>query len=156
MFLNQLGSGDFNNETLSGTTLGSRTLMTGMQGADVKAYQELLMKYFAKKGVKALPRWKADGDFGTETMNWTVKLKKELGLSPSGIMTASDIDKLKSSMTPADRNANTTVVSNSSKAPESNPDPISDQSFVAKYGMYMFIASGLALASVMLMPKKAR
>lgn len=147
MFLNQMGAGDFNNETLGSTALGSRTLASGMQGADVTEYQKLLIEYFKMKGENALPRFGADGDFGSETMNWTVKLRESLGLSPSGIMTASDIEKLKSSLgvsASADRQAKTTVISNSSK-PTVKAYPSSGPSFVSKYGMYIVAASAVAL-----------
>lgn len=59
----------------------TRSFITvGDKGADVKAWQVRLQNWNAD----ALPRFGADGDFGDETREWTVRFMREVGLiSPS-------------------------------------------------------------------------
>lgn len=59
--------------------LGSRLLKRGTTGADVKAMQELLMQLGY-----ALPRYGADGSFGTETEAAVKAFQKAEGLEVDG------------------------------------------------------------------------
>ena len=60
-------------------TLGSRLLKKGMKGADVKTLQNLLLQLGFK-----LPRYGADGDYGSETEAAVQAFRKKYGLAPSG------------------------------------------------------------------------
>ena len=62
-------------------TLGYRTLRNGDEGQDVKELQKLLMK----AGYK-LPKYGADGDFGTETLNAVKEFQKANNLTVDGIV----------------------------------------------------------------------
>ena len=57
------------------------TLKKGSKGASVKEMQQLLIK----KGYK-LPKYGADGDFGTETLNAVKQFQKDKGLKVDGIV----------------------------------------------------------------------
>ena len=59
--------------------LGSRQLMEGSTGSDVKAMQELLMQLGYK-----LPRYGADGDFGSETLAALTAFQKDHGVKTDG------------------------------------------------------------------------
>ena len=59
--------------------LGSRLLMKGMTGNDVKAMQELLLQLGC-----VLPKYGADADFGAETERAVVAFQKKLGLTADG------------------------------------------------------------------------
>ena len=59
--------------------LGSRTLLKGFEGSDVKELQELLLKLGY-----ALPKYGADGKYGAETMSAVKKLQKAEGLTQDG------------------------------------------------------------------------
>ena len=61
-------------------TLGDRTLKKGSKGTDVKALQEFLMQLGY-----ALPRYGADGEFGTETEAALKKLQAKAGVKQDGI-----------------------------------------------------------------------
>lgn len=60
-------------------TLGSRLLRKGMEGGDVKTLQELLMQLGY-----ALPKYGADGDFGSETLEAVKAFQKAEGLEVDG------------------------------------------------------------------------
>lgn len=60
-------------------TLGSRLLKKGMEGSDVKALQELLLQLGYD-----LPRYGADGDFGSETEATVKAFQKDEGLEVDG------------------------------------------------------------------------
>ncbi len=60
-------------------TLGSRLLKKGMEGADVKAMQELLLQLGYK-----LPKYGADGDFGSETEAAVLAFQKAEELEEDG------------------------------------------------------------------------
>ena len=60
-------------------TLGSRLLKKGSTGSDVKALQELLMQLGF-----ALPKYGADGDFGSETETAVKAFQKAAGLNVDG------------------------------------------------------------------------
>ena len=59
--------------------LGSRQLTKGMTGNDVKAMQEMLMRLGY-----ALPKYGADGDFGSETERAVIAFQKKQGLTADG------------------------------------------------------------------------
>ena len=59
--------------------LGSRLLRKGMEGSDVKALQEALMKLGYE-----LPDYGADGEFGTETKNALMDFQRDEGLEVDG------------------------------------------------------------------------
>ena len=59
--------------------LGSRQLVKGSVGADVKAMQELLMQLCYK-----LPAYSADGDFGDETLAALTAFQKDHGVTADG------------------------------------------------------------------------
>lgn len=75
--------GDFMEAGLG--ALGDRTLRRGMKGPDVTELQNKIIAYFAAKGVDAMPRFGADGDFGGEGETWVKKFQAEKGLSADGI-----------------------------------------------------------------------
>ena len=60
-------------------TLGSRLLKKGMEGADVKAMQELLLQLGY-----GLPKYGADGDFGSETEAAVLAFQKAEELEEDG------------------------------------------------------------------------
>ena len=60
-------------------TLGSRLLKKGMEGSDVKALQELLLQLGYD-----LPRYGADGEFGSETLEAVKAFQKDEGLEVDG------------------------------------------------------------------------
>ena len=60
-------------------TLGSRTLSKGCEGSDVKKLQELLLKLGYE-----LPKYGADGDYGSETVAAVKKFQKSEGLTQDG------------------------------------------------------------------------
>ena len=59
--------------------LGSRLLKRGMEGSDVRALQEALMKLGYE-----LPDYGADGEFGTETKDALMDFQKDEGLEVDG------------------------------------------------------------------------
>lgn len=59
--------------------LGSRLLKKGMAGADVKALQELLLQLSY-----VLPKYGADGEFGSETEKAVIAFQKSEGLEQDG------------------------------------------------------------------------
>ena len=61
------------------TVLGSRQLVKGTTGADVRAMQELLMQLGYK-----LPRYGADGNFGSETLAALKSFQQDHGLTVDG------------------------------------------------------------------------
>lgn len=62
------------------TVLGDRTLKKGMEGNDVKALQELLLQIGY-----ALPRYGADGKFGSETQTALLAFQKDEELEADGL-----------------------------------------------------------------------
>ena len=75
------------------TTFGSRTLQKGTKGTDVQTLQNLLIQ----QGYK-LPKYGADGDFGTETENALKAFQKENGLEVTGIADTAVFAKLKATV----------------------------------------------------------
>lgn len=61
------------------TVLGSRVLKKGMNGSDVKALQELLLQLGYE-----LPKYGADGSFGSETLSALLEFQKDEGLEVDG------------------------------------------------------------------------
>ena len=61
-------------------TLGSRLLKKGMTGSDVKLLQELLMQLGY-----TLPKYGADGDFGSETETAVKAFQKQAGIKVDGL-----------------------------------------------------------------------
>ena len=74
------GSGVKPDTPKSEYTLGTRTLKKGAKGTDVKALQEFLMQLGY-----ALPRYGADGEFGTETEAALKKLQAKAGIKQDGV-----------------------------------------------------------------------
>lgn len=64
-----------------GYGLGDRTLKKGIEGADVEELQEKLIALGYK-----LPKYGADGDFGTETENAVKEFQQANGLTVDGIV----------------------------------------------------------------------
>lgn len=62
----------------------SEDLKQGDKGADVKLWQNRLIQWNAN----ALPRFKADGSFGGETVDWTKRFQSAMTLVASGIVDA--------------------------------------------------------------------
>lgn len=62
----------------------SENLKQGDKGNDVKLWQNRLMQWNAN----ALPRFKADGSFGGETVDWTKRFQSAMTLVASGIVDA--------------------------------------------------------------------
>lgn len=62
----------------------SEDLKQGDKGADVKLWQNRLIQW----NKDALPRFKADGDFGGETVEWTKRFQSAMTLVASGIVDA--------------------------------------------------------------------
>ena len=60
--------------------LGSRTLKDGSKGTDVKTMQELLLQL-----EYSLPKYGADGEFGSETEKTINKFQKKVGIKQDGI-----------------------------------------------------------------------
>lgn len=65
--------------------LGDRGLRRGNKGNDVVELQNGLIQYFEKKGKNALPKFGADGDYGSETETWVKKFQQAVGLSTTGV-----------------------------------------------------------------------
>ena len=61
-------------------TLGTRTLKKGSKGTDVKALQEFLLQLGY-----SLPRYGADGDFGSETETAIKRFQARAGLAQDGV-----------------------------------------------------------------------
>lgn len=61
-------------------TLGTRTLKDGSKGTDVKAMQEFLLQL-----EYSLPKYGADGEFGSETETALKKFQKKAGIKQDGI-----------------------------------------------------------------------
>lgn len=61
------------------SVLGDRILKKGMEGADVQTLQEKLMELGYE-----LPKYGADGEYGTETVEAVKKFQKDHGLSVDG------------------------------------------------------------------------
>ena len=61
-------------------TLGTRTLKNGSKGTDVKAMQEFLLQL-----EYSLPKYGADGEFGSETEKALKKFQKKVGIKQDGI-----------------------------------------------------------------------
>ena len=76
---------DYGDHTIAGNVsapdvaLGSRLLAMGASGADVKAMQEMLLQFGY-----ALPRYGADGDFGSETQRALLLFQQDAGLEADG------------------------------------------------------------------------
>lgn len=60
--------------------LGSRSLEKGSKGTDVKTLQELLLQLGY-----ALPKYGADGDFGSETLTALKAFQSKIGVKADGI-----------------------------------------------------------------------
>lgn len=76
--------------------LGDRDLKKGCKGADVKELQADLMKLGYK-----LPKYGADGDFGTETQTAVKAFQKDHGLKVDGVMNVgADFDALEKALDP--------------------------------------------------------
>jgi GH25 family lysozyme M1 (1,4-beta-N-acetylmuramidase) len=69
--------------------LGERTLYKGLSGADVRTMQEHLLALDF-----SLPKYGADGDFGSETLKAVKAFQVEAKISEDGVMDAADIAKL--------------------------------------------------------------
>ena len=67
--------------TAAENTFGSRTLQNGCKGSDVTELQKTLMSLGY-----SLPKYGADGDFGTETENAVKAFQKNNGLTINGIV----------------------------------------------------------------------
>ena len=76
-------------EYKGGYKLGDRTLKKGCEGADVKELQKDLMQLGYK-----LPKYGADGDFGSETERAVKAFQKDKGLTVNGIMDTDDYNAL--------------------------------------------------------------
>ena len=61
-------------------TLGTRTLKNGSKGTDVKALQEFLLQL-----EYSLPKYGADGEFGSETETALKKFQSKIGIKQDGI-----------------------------------------------------------------------
>ena len=72
-------------------TLGSRTLKKGMKGDDVKELQQVLIKLGYQ-----LPKYGADGDYGTETINAVKEFQTKNKLTVDGIFGPKSYNVLKS------------------------------------------------------------
>ena len=71
--------GSTDDETPVETPLGSRLLMDGSEGSDVRALQEMLLSLGYE-----LPRYGADGDFGAETEATLRAFQADAGLEADG------------------------------------------------------------------------
>lgn len=74
-------------------TFGSRTLQKGMTGEDVKTLQTLLLQNGC-----SLPKYGADGDFGSETESAVKAYQKKNNLTINGIVDAAMFTKLKTTI----------------------------------------------------------
>ena len=61
-------------------TLGSRTLQKGSKGTDVKTLQEILLQVGCE-----LPKYGADGDYGSETLTAVTAFQRNNGIKADGI-----------------------------------------------------------------------
>ena len=61
-------------------TLGTRTIQNGSKGTDVKALQEFLLQL-----EYSLPKYGADGEFGSETETALKKFQSKIGVKQDGI-----------------------------------------------------------------------
>lgn len=98
MFLNNMQLGNFGEITTMGA-LGDKTIKVTsphMKGDDVFQLQNLLIKYFSAKGINALPKYGADGDFGSEGREWVEKFQADKGMAQSGQADSATISALKS------------------------------------------------------------
>ena len=78
-FIDYGESGVAGNASASALAVGSRLIVKGMAGADVKAMQEMLMQLGYD-----LPRYGADGDFGSETLSALMAFQRDEGIQQSG------------------------------------------------------------------------
>lgn len=62
------------------TTLGTRTLKNGSKGTDVKAMQEFLLQL-----EYSLPKYGADGEFGSETEKALKAFQRKIGIKQDGL-----------------------------------------------------------------------
>ena len=82
-------------EPVKAPELGERTLSKGTIGADVKALQEALMELGF-----SLPKYGADGDYGTETEGTVKAFQRERGLEVTGVFDTAAFKALKDAMVP--------------------------------------------------------
>ena len=61
-------------------TLGTRTLKNGSKGTDVKAMQEFLLQL-----EYSLPKYGADGEFGSETEKALKAFQRKIGIKQDGL-----------------------------------------------------------------------
>jgi peptidoglycan hydrolase-like protein with peptidoglycan-binding domain len=95
MFLNNLQLGEFEPMEITMGSLGTRTLMQGSKGQDVLELQQVIIQFFRQRNEIALPRFGADGDFGSETREWVIRLQREMNLSADGIVGSSTFNAIK-------------------------------------------------------------
>lgn len=124
--------GDFGNETMTLGALGERTLkLTSphMKGNDVLELQRFIIDYYKKKGIQALPRWGADGDFGSELKEWLMKFQSDARVTGgadgiAGSNTFNKIAQLKSS-------GGSVTAQATAKSPETLPVTVQSRSTIS-------------------------
>jgi peptidoglycan hydrolase-like protein with peptidoglycan-binding domain len=90
--------------------LGSRTLKSGMKGDDVTELQQMLIAYYAAKGIDAMPKYGADGGFGSETKTWVEKFQWDNKLKITGQANDEVLTLLSSSVKNSSSNGNANTV----------------------------------------------
>ena len=98
--------------------LGDRTLSKGDTGEDVKALQEALLKLGY-----TLPRWGADGDFGTETEDALRRFQAAAGLEPSGRMDGGTFKALEAALYASDGGAPVEPLPEDPDTPDGGGEP---------------------------------
>ena len=85
--------------SMAAAELGDRTLRKGSVGNDVKALQEALLGLGF-----SLPKWGADGDYGSETEGAVKTFQREHGLEATGIFDTTTYKALVDAQTPKQEN----------------------------------------------------
>jgi len=104
-------------------TLGSRSLKKFIKGTDVKTLQELLLQLGY-----ALPRYGADGDYGSETIAAVTAFQKKVGVKADGIYGSQTHTALMSAVAEKD---NGTTVSDTEPPVETQPTPSEEEAQVS-------------------------
>jgi len=122
-------------QSTTNVALGSRLLKKGMSGSDVKALQELLLQLGY-----SLPKYGADGDFGSETETAVKAFQKVAGLEVDGKYGDKTHDALMDAI--ADANASMTQPDQSDPPETAAPTPAGNTVTIVSDGGKVNIRKG--------------
>lgn len=118
-------------------TLGSRLLMKGMVGSDVKTLQELLMQLGY-----SLPKYGADSEYGTETEKAVIAFQKKAGLEADGKYGDKTHAALMDAVADDDEGQNDKVDDVETPEAENTPKPVSTTVVIVSEGGKVNIRTG--------------